>query len=145
LCDEIFTVFEKEEDLRTQTGKLEEELLRIRDVLKTATSKSLLIMNESFASTAPSDALLLGQKIMEEIAALDMLCVSVTFIDELASFGRTTVSMVATVNPTDVSQRTFQLVRRPADGHAYAMAIAEKHRLTRELVGERIAANSMGN
>jgi len=145
LCDEIFTVFEKEEDLRTHTGKLEEELLRMRDVLGTATSRSLLIMNESFASTAPSDALLLGQKMMEQIAALDLLCVSVTFIDELASFSRTTVSMVATVNPADVSQRTFQLVRRPADGHAYAVAIAEKHRLTRELIQERIAANSLGN
>ena len=145
LCDEIFTVFEKEEDLRTHTGKLEEELLRMRDVLGTATSRSLLIMNESFASTAPSDALLLGQKMMEQIAALDLLCVSVTFIDELASFSRTTVSMVATVNPADVSQRTFQLVRRPADGHAYAVAIADKHRLTRELIQERIAANSLGN
>lgn len=145
LCDDIFTVFEKEEDLRTHTGKLEEELLRMRDVLGTATSRSLLIMNESFASTAPSDALLLGQKIMEQIAALDLLCVSVTFIDELASFSRTTVSMVATVDPTDVSQRTFQVVRRSADGHAYAMAIADKHRLTRELIRERIAANSLGN
>lgn len=145
LCDEIFTVFEREEDLRTHSGKLEEELLRIHEVLATATSRSLLIMNESFASTAPSDALLLGRKIMEKIMTLDMLCVLVTFIDELASFSQATVSMVAAVNPADISQRTFQLIRRPADGRAYAMAIADKYRLTRELVRERIAANSVGN
>jgi len=145
LCDEIFTVFEREEDLRTHTGKLDEELLRIHEVLATATSKSFLIMNESFASTAPSDALLLGRMILEKITTLDMLCVLVTFIDELASFSQATVSMVAAVNPADISQRTFQLIRRPADGRAYAMAIADKYRLTRERVRERIAANSVGS
>jgi len=144
LADQVFTHFEKEEDIGNLTGKLEDELLRIRHNLELATPESVLIMNESFLSTTVKDALFLSREIMMRIVRLDMICVSVTFLDELVSMSASTVSMVGEVGQEDPSRRTFRILRRPADGLAYAMAIADKYRLTENAVKKRIVENTAG-
>ncbi len=75
---------------------------------------------------------------MAEILEKDLLAVWVTFIDELAALNEQTVSMVSTVVRDHPELRTFTLVRKPADGLAYAMSIVEKHRLTQAGIKERI-------
>jgi len=138
LCDRIFTHFEREEDLADLTGKLEDDLIRIRGALLAATASSVVIMNEIFTSTTVSDARFLGGKVLAKVTELDLLCVYVTFVDELATFGPSVVSMASTVVPGNPAERTFKVVRKPADGLAYALALADKHRVSYEQLRGRL-------
>ena len=140
LPDRVFTHFEREEDLATLRGKFEDELVRIRDVLEAATGDSVVVMNESFASTTLRDALFVGERVLGQMTALGLLGVYVTFVDELASLNGACVSMVATVVPDNPAERTYELVRKPADGLAYAAAIAGKWGLTYRQLKERLTS-----
>ncbi len=139
LPDQICTHFEQQETLSTLHGRLEDELVRIHDILSRAAAATLIIMNESFSSTTLSDALLIGTEVIERIIKLGCTAVYVSFLDELAGLNDSCVSMVGEVTPDDPAQRTFTFTRRPADGLAYATALAIKYGLNHDVLLRRIS------
>jgi len=138
LVDRIFTHFEKEEVTTNLRGKLQDELIRIQEILHQATGDSLIVINEMFASTVWQDATMMALTVLDRILDLGAICVWVTFLEELAGQGGRTVSLVSVIEPGDQVARTFKIRRQPADGFAYAQAIAEKHGLTYGQLKERI-------
>jgi DNA mismatch repair protein MutS len=139
LPDRMFSHFEREEDIRSPRSKFEEELVRIHEILEQASERSILIMNESFGSTTAADALRVGRRVLERVIELDIICVCVTFVDELSELGEATVSMMSTVDADDLTRRTFRVIRKPADGLAYAVALAQRHELGYDQLKRRLA------
>ena len=51
VCDGIFTHYKREEDASMESGKWDEELSRMSEIVDNVKSNSLLLLNKSFAST----------------------------------------------------------------------------------------------
>jgi len=138
LCDKIFTHFEREEKVQNLRGKLEADLLEIKQIINMATPMSLIILNETFSSATVADAIFLAKNVIAKILEIDCYALYVTFLDELTSIGEKVVSMVATVSEQDPSIKTYKILRKPADGKAYAILLAEKYGLSYEQLKRRL-------
>jgi DNA mismatch repair protein MutS len=92
------------------------------------------------SSTTVSDAQLIGTDIIKRIIKQNSTAVYVTFLNELARVDPACVSMVAEVAADDPTRRTFTVTRRPADGLAYAAALADKYGLNYETLRQRITS-----
>lgn len=138
LPDRIFTHFEREEDIANLRGKLEEELVRLHESCEAMTSDSVIVLNEIFNSTSLDDQVFLSTRILRRILATGAIGVCVTFIDALSTLSEKTVSMVSTVEADDPARRTFHIVRKPADGLAYALSLAERRGVTYEQLRTRV-------
>ena len=102
------------------------------------TPRTVVVLNEVFASTAVEDARFLGREVLERLIAADVPTVLVTFVDELSRLGSATVSMVSLVDPDDPTVRTLKVVRRAADGRAYADALATRYGLSHDRIVARV-------
>ena len=138
LPDHVFTHFEREEDIANLRGKLEDELVRLHRSCQAITSNSVIVLNEIFNSTSLDDQIFLSTKVLEHVLAVDAIGVCVTFIDGLSTLSEKTVSMVSTVGPDDPARRTFEIIRKPADGLAYALSLALKRGVTYEQLRTRV-------
>ena len=100
---------------------------------------SVIIVNELFSSTTSLDAYVMGKRILEYFASLDCIVLYVTHIYELSSINHKVVSLTASVDlSVSKATRTYKILRKPADGFAYAHSIAEKYHLTYKEIKERI-------
>jgi DNA mismatch repair ATPase MutS len=86
VCDGIFTHYKREEDASMESGKWDEELSRMSEIVDNVKSNSLLLFNEPFASTNERE----GSEIASHIvhALLDRN-VKVFFVTHLYHFAHT--------------------------------------------------------
>ncbi len=138
IFDHIYTHFEKEEKVQTETGKLEDELLRAKNILESLTDKSIAIFNEIFSATALEDAYFLAEFLIRKIIEIRATAVFVTFMHKLAQIDKSIVPLTSTVDPKDPSIRTFKIIRQKISGRSYAMYLAEKYCLTYDCLKARL-------
>ena len=136
LCDKLFTLYSRPEDVTTLRGRLDQELFETKQILDQATDRTLVLLNEVFASTTLADAVYLGTRVINQLVEIGCAAVWVTFLDELAGLGEATLASWPQSIPGDPTKRTLEVVPKAADGRAYASAIAEKYGLTHDQLPE---------
>ena len=84
LCEGLFTHFKREEDASMESGKLDEELSRMSEIVDHIAPDSLILFNESFAATNEREGSEIGRQIMSALLEKRVRIACVTHLYELA-------------------------------------------------------------
>ena len=138
----ILTHFPIDENLTINYGRLGEEAVRIKEMVKEADDNTLLLFNESFSTTSSADALYLAKDLIHILKEKGSYVIFNTHIHELATDipemneweGRGRI--VSIVMEMKDNKSTFKVKRSEPDTSSYARNIAEKYGITYEQMKE---------
>lgn len=111
--DGVFTHYKREEDAGMKSGKFDEELVRMSDIVDHITPHSLVLFNESFAATNEREGSEIARQILLSLADRGVKVVCVTHLYELAKnlYQRNTGNVLFLRADRQVGgTRTFKLV-----------------------------------
>ena len=108
LSEGVFTHYKREEDAGMRSGKLDEELSRMSEIVDHVTPHALILFNESFAATNEREGSEVARQIMAALLEKDIRIVCVTHLYELAH-GFLERSQVNTLFLRAERARTFKL------------------------------------
>lgn len=150
IVDAIHTHFPEEEALGIDKGRLGKEAERISIIINSSTSKSLVLLNETFSSTREVDGYYLGRDVLKILMKLKCKGIYVTHFSELADDidalneevpdGSKLAGLVAGIEDIDnkglVGDRTYKIKRMKSVGLGYSRDIVLKHGLSSEQIIE---------
>jgi DNA mismatch repair ATPase MutS len=82
--DAVFTHFKREEDAAMESGKLDEELARMSEIVEALTPNGVLLCNESFAATNEREGSEIARQIVRALIGAGVKVLFVTHLYELA-------------------------------------------------------------
>ncbi|MCR5625574.1 MAG: hypothetical protein K6G11_10155 [Lachnospiraceae bacterium] len=128
----LYTHFRKEEDTSMKSGKLDEELSRINDILEVIKPGACIMFNESFASTNEREGSEIGWQVLSALERSGMRIFIVTHFYELASlFKDNDVNAIFfRAERLEDGRRTFKITE------GYAMKTGFGMDLYQEIFGE---------
>ncbi|GAB2579233.1 DNA mismatch repair protein MutS [Microlunatus antarcticus] len=110
----IFTHFVREEDATMASGRLDDELVRLRRIVVALRPDGLVLLNETLASTNESEAADLGVEAVDGLVAAGVQVVLVTHQYALAAkLGGGPDRLFLRAGRADDGRRTFQLLPGP--------------------------------
>jgi hypothetical protein len=82
-CDGLFTHFKREEDVSMRSGRLDEELARMSEIVDAARPGGMLLANESFASTNEREGSEIARQIVRALTESGVRVLYVTHLYDL--------------------------------------------------------------
>lgn len=84
ICGKLFTHYKRKEDVTMKSGKLDEELSRMSDILDHITINSMVLFNESFAATNEREGTEIARQIVSALVEKHIKVLFVTHLYEFA-------------------------------------------------------------
>jgi len=84
VCDGLFTHYKREEDIGMQSGKFDEELSRMSEIVDHVAPRSMILFNESFAATNEREGSEIARQIISALLGKGVRALCVTHMYELA-------------------------------------------------------------
>lgn len=114
LCPRLFTHYKREEDSQMNSGKLDEELKRMSEVIEDIVPGSMVLFNESFAATNEREGSEIARQVVRALLEAKVKVVFVTHLFDLAhgfyAQGLDNAVFMRAEREVD-GQRTFKLVQ----------------------------------
>ncbi len=144
--DAVFTHFPTGADDTIDKGRLGEECARLDAIINSATSRSLVLLDESLSSTGAFEASYIAAEVLGGFALIGCRVLFSTHLHELAGMiddinARTAgrgVRIDTLVAGIEEGKRSFKITRAKPDGKSYARDIAEKYGLSFEAISKKV-------
>ena len=144
-CDNIYTHFPADENETVDLGRLGEESSRLAEIFSKATSKSMLLLNESLATTNVTEGMYIATDVLKAMRYLGVRCIFNTHMHELAAnvdkmnkAVKGSSKIESMVTGVEKGQRSFKVSVNPPQGLSYAKDIAQQYGVTFEKIKSTI-------
>ena len=139
-CDNIYTHFPADENDTVDLGRLGEESQRLSHIFDVATSRSLMLLNESLATTSVAEGLFIAKDVVKAMRYLGVRAIFNTHMHELAksldelNSGEGTSRAESLITGVCKGERSFKVAIAPPQGVSYAADIAKKYGVTFDMI-----------
>ena len=144
-CDNIFTHFPADENDTVNLGRLGEESKRLSEIFRQATSRSVMLLNESLATTSVTEGLFIAKDVVRAMRYMGVRCIFNTHmhdlarsVDELNAEIEGTSAAASLVTGVHDGERSFKVSLLPPQGISYAKDIALKYGVSFAQIKESI-------
>ena len=144
-CDNIYTHFPADENDTVDLGRLGEESKRLSEIFDVATSRSIMLLNESLATTSVTEGLFIAKDVVKAMRYLGARAIFNTHMhdlarscDEMNSEVEGTSKAASLVTGVHDGERSFKVSLLPPQGISYAKDIALKYGVSFKQIKESI-------
>lgn len=134
----ILTHFPIDENLTINYGRLGEEAVRIKEIVKETDDRTLILFNETYSTTSAEDGLYLSKDLLKVLKEKGSACIFNTHIHAVArsieemNGWKGESDFVSIIMEIKDNVNTFHVKRSEPDSCSYARNIAEKYGITYE-------------
>lgn len=138
LFDNVLTHFPADENETLDFGRLGEEAVRVQNIVKVATPKTLVLLNETYSSTSAMDGVYMASDLVHVLKHKNVPMIFNTHLHELAYKieemnqweGNSDVVSITMEIKDNVN--TFKVLRKVPEKNSYARNVALKYGVTYE-------------